>query len=1078
MNVGAHRSVFRSMLRLCGVLAAGRGATGERRLRRGRWSTALALSAALFALTAGVARAEVPKLVPNGNFASPGAFGVAVDQSGHDVFVTGLVSFSNGAFGAGRTEKFDASENLLSPPSPFAPGAHYGAAVNATNADLYVAGLSGKIGTYDPNTGELLSSFTVPPFFTKGTFEEIFANSAQIATDSAGNVYVPNVPNDAVLEYSSSGTLLRTFTGSGVHALSRPTGVAIDSSGNVWVADDGNNRIEEFGPTGVFLTEFTSEGVRSLALDSHGHVLAIVNNSADFCGAYGSPCAHLIEYDSSGVQLADVGAGDIGAVGFPFAPISTVAVDEASGRVYVTDGAKSLVWVFQPPVAPVLEEESAAEVGVFEAKLGALVNPGGAQTTYRFEYDTREYREGEGPHGVSVPFPEGSAGEGLSSRAVWASAGGLAPGTTYHYRAVVTNGVGQPVVGPDKTFTTETVAQAACPNEQTRGGFSAALPDCRAYELVNPPSKTSAQPDTEGSVGTLPPGGGAPGNVASDDGNRMSYVSAEVMPGSQSGGLEFVATRGASGWSSEDVIPMQSYSGDRCPLFAQSDISAYSADLSKAVLFADGDGGYDGPAGRCRGEIVEVVPGEPLGVQNLLLRDNTDGAYQLIDVTSPGVTPANASFIAASADLGRVLFEDNAKLTPDALENAENVYEWSKGVLRLAFVLPSEAPVAGSFAGISADGSDVIFTAGGKLYLRSNGERTVQIDEALGGSGPGGGGSFGAVTADGSQVFFTADALAGLTSDTAPGSGQNLYRYDVGAGQLSDLTPVARAGASLAGISEDGSYVYFSANDVLPGSRANQLGETAQSGQPNFYVDHGGAIAFIRHGNGEGGQVSPNGAFFAFGSGEIDLYSAVSNRFACASCNASGQAIGVIHPSHVPHYVSNDGQVFFQTAEALLPRDTNGQTDVYEYDYATGLHLISSGTSSSASTLLDASATGNDVFFLGRQALVPQDSGEEANRIYDARVDGGFPVVAVAACTTADACRAAPEPQPSIFGEPASQTFSGAGNVTPSEAKAKSKPRSKPAKCRKGFVKKKGKCVKKRGRKAGKSAHANKRTGK
>ena len=74
--------------------------------------------------------------------------------------------------------------------------------------------------------------------------------------------------------------------------------------------------------------------------------------------------------------------------------------------------------------------------------------------------------------------------------------------------------------------------------------------------------------------------------------------------------------------------------------------------------------------------------------------------------------------------------------------------------------------------------------------MRVDGERTVQLDEARGGSGPGGGGELAAVSADGTQVFFTDDATAGLTSDTVAGSGKNLYRYDVSTGQLSDLTPV------------------------------------------------------------------------------------------------------------------------------------------------------------------------------------------------------------------------------------------------------------------------------------------------
>ena len=124
---------------------------------------------------------------------------------------------------------------------------------------------------------------------------------------------------------------------------------------------------------------------------------------------------------------------------------SMVAVNRASGRVYVTDGTKDTVWVFGPPIAPVVDRELTAEVGASEAKLGALVNPGGIQTSYRFEYDTREYRKAKRLTGRSTPFPEGSVGEGVESHAVWASANGLAPGTTYHYRVVASNELGTAV---------------------------------------------------------------------------------------------------------------------------------------------------------------------------------------------------------------------------------------------------------------------------------------------------------------------------------------------------------------------------------------------------------------------------------------------------------------------------------------------------------------------------------------------------------------------------------------------------------------------------------------------------------
>ena len=126
--------------------------------------------------------------------------------------------------------------------------------------------------------------------------------------------------------------------------------------------------------------------------------------------------------------------------------------------------------------------------------------------------------------------------------------------------------------------------------------------------------------------------------------------------------------------------------------------------------------------------------------------------------------------------------------------------------------------------------------------------------------------------------------------------------------------------------------------------------------------------------------------------------------------------------------------MFFETTEALVPSDTNGQLDVYEYE-GSHVYLISSGTSSFESNLEGASESGDDVFFRSDQALVPQNNQEGQIVIYDARVEGGFAEPSSPpACTTADACRTAVSPQPSVYGAPASQTFEGAGNLAPPPA--------------------------------------------
>ena len=161
-------------------------------------------------------------------------------------------------------------------------------------------------------------------------------------------------------------------------------------------------------------------------------------------------------------------------------------------------------------------------------------------------------------------------------------------------------------------------------------------------------------------------------------------------------------------------------------------------------------------------------------------------------------------------------------------------------------------------------------------------------------------------------------------------------------------------------------------------------------------------------------------------------------------------------------YLSDEGRLFFNSSDALVPADVNGTEDVYEYEpagvgsclapgygqsasvvysEAVGgcVGLISAGTSSGESAFLDASETGGDVFFQTLSRLAPQDYDTSLD-IYDAHeCTPSAPCAPPAAlvppaCTTGDACKAAPTPQPTLYGAPSSETFSGAGNVVASGA--------------------------------------------
>jgi NHL repeat len=1034
-------------------------------------SSAFALMLGLITLCAGAAWAEPPKLIQDGSFGAGDVLteGVTVDQSTGEVYVASAVSNTLTSFG--HLDKFGVGGELLSP-SPFAEGLNTGVAVNPVDGDVYVLeGLdfaTGKpeIATYDPVTGK-----SVAPNFPVARSNNFYVGGltrVQIAADAAGDVYVPVVPENEVLEYSPTGAVLNTFTGgAGAGALQGPTGVAIDSSGNLWVADAGNNRIEELSATGTPSGEIKSVGVESLALDGRGDVFALVRNSADFCGAVKAPCSHLVEYGSAGVQTADVGAGlfEAGSDAPDGLSFSAVAVDESSGRVYITDSSHEVVWIFGPPTAPIVSKELTAEVTTSEAKLGALVNPGGIPTSYRFEYGTSS------DYGQSTPFPEGSAGEGIAAHAVWAAASALAPDTTYHYRVVASNELGT-VDGPDQTFTTQTAAQAACPNAEFRSGFSVRLPDCRAYELVTPSTTTASQLRSAG--------------PAAADGDALAFETQEPLPNSPTGGSDYLVTRGAGGWTAENVTPLESYSGILCVTEGQA-APIYSADMSKAVI---GYGHHSSASQgnpttyECNAEGLQVVPGEPVGYENLLLRDDSTGAYRLINAPPPGVTPANAYFKGASPDLSHVFFSEMAPLAEGALYGVENLFEWDEGALHLLTVLPNETAVAGSLAegqqaengrqAISTDGSHVLFTFAGGLYDRIDGQRTVQVDEAQGKSGSSGGGSLQAASADGSRVLFLDESRLTADSTAQPGE-PDLYECVLPAGasrcELADLT-VAGAGehadvlrASGFG-SSDSSHVYFLAKGVLAAnkreytdSQGQTVIERAKRGEDNLYLEQGGTITFIATlfpGDYGVGAVSPDGAWFAFKSirsltgydnaeahgaaPEIFLYDAATGGLECASCNPSGEAPigGANLPPFEDHPLANGGRVLFDSEEALVPSDTNSRMDVYEYEDGQPF-LISSGTSPVESSFVDATEDGLDVFFRTTQQLAPQDTNEDANVVYDARVDGGFPAIAAPpACTTADACRTPVSPQPSIYGAPSSQTFLGVGNLAPAvEAKPK-----------------------------------------
>jgi DNA-binding beta-propeller fold protein YncE len=183
-----------------------------------------------------------------------------------------------------------------------------------------------------------------------------------------------------------------------------------------------------------------------------------------------------------------------------------------------------------------------------------------------------------------------------------------------------------------------------------------------------------------------------------------------------------------------------------------------------------------------------------------------------------------------------------------------------------------------------------------------------------------------------------------------------------------------------------------------------------------------------------------------------------------------------------PRYLSDGGRLFFNSPVALVPQDTNGLEDVYQYEPAgsggvsgcasaradyrarTGgcVDLISSGQSATESAFLDAGGKGpggedaEDVFFLSSYHLTPADT-DVGYDVWDAHVCSVSspcitPPVSPPPCASGDSCKPAPSPQPELFGAAPSATFSGAGNVPASKPAVKQKALTRAQKLSKALV--------------------------
>ena len=455
----------------------------------------------------------------------------------------------------------------------------------------------------------------------------------------------------------------------------------------------------------------------------------------------------------------------------------------------------------------------------------------------------------------------------------------------------------------------------------------------------------------------------------------------------------------------------------------------------------------------------------------LYLRDTLAEETTRIDRKQPGASGAGGAtpvFQGASADGSAVFFADTRDLTTDASAgNGRDLYRCE---------LPPESPTSGcaTLTNISAP-------------LAGSGESAEVLGMATG------------LSEDGTRIYFVAkgvlDEESNQYSESAISGNPNLYLWQEGEGVRfivgldeedkgtwglrGTVASEVEASKLAAAVSPGGRYLAFMSQRSLTGY-ANFDEATGEPAQQVYHYDALAATLDCVSCNPSGAAPQARFPVAASLTDPRGQYSGARVAAALPAAYANELRISLYRP----RTTLDNGRVFFNAFDALVPADSNGEWDVYQWepdglgtcrsssgDAATVrsaggcLSLLSSGTAERESAFLDAGASGDDVFFLTPARLSVTDLDSELD-VYDARVNGVPEKLAPLAECLGEACQpaAAPPSDPT----PASTAFRGPGNPAPS---TRSCPKGKRLVKRKG----KSRCVSRKGKHAAKGRKSPKR---
>jgi hypothetical protein len=983
-----------------------------------------------------------------GQFGSNQPLKVAVDSNG--------IVYATDSNSSNRVQRYDTTTDAFLAPiggaSPLLSGVTQGIEIDPTTGHLLLI--------RDPSSGETIvqeldtTTLTITDTHATGEAFGLLGPGGNVPTlegiavdGTRGRLYLPG----AFRRFFPGGG--NTVSYQGVYALDGDgANDPVASAGSPLSVDDDSavlsGTVDPNGPT-FYRFEYSKNGVDWKLVTGEDPTIGNASFVADtwIGGSSPQPVTATIEgLESNTVYRARIVATKLTAA-------TSFATTLSAEATFLTDAT--------PPAATTSPVHSHTDTSAW---LSGRVNPKGSATSYRFEWGKSTTYENQAPASAA------SAGAGGIEKGVLEEITGLEPDTLYHYRLVAESAQGA-TAGEDRTF-------------RTRPAFDGFAQ--RAFEQVTPVLKYTDGLQAAGGgppqiLGKDPGGFGFLLPVAADGGATLFAVM-DALPDAEHGAAsvgalrqEYRAVRGQDGWSSSPLLhrPPGKIDGSNPIVFGAS------PDLSRVIvrawapLFvgADQAGLYMREPGAdltaliagvdvAEGQAASAAPdyaGGSEGLDRVFYSHPTTGSTPFAGQLHEWV---GGSTRLVSVDPGGSPFAGPAV--------------FGAGVESLGGAVSSDGEHAFFSAPMGAGiGAPIDQTS---IYRRSGGASTVLASpskraapDPLGTKAK----VFQTASVDGDRVFFTSSELLTDDANTGPSrAGTDLYRYEVSTDTLVDISAESSDvdGARVMGVmgaSESGDRVYYVA-------RGQVVAGEGVAGQPNVYMwrDDGtpdgdtryiatlaaldvDALGFNIHDldldrDRKPVHVTPDGGTLLFhstasltgyrneGFSEVFVYEAAANGgeglLSCVSCRANGT------PAHghsaVPRTgfgrvgnessraLSVDGRrVFFNSADALLPADVNGELDVYEWE-AGRLRLVSTGKSTSPSVFSGASASGDDVFFGTREGLVGQDRDVYMD-LYDARVGGGFASQnPVEVSCVGDACRAAPSVAPLVF-QPASGGVAG-----------------------------------------------------